>query len=325
MSEPSGRVIGMLEGVVLVASLSALLLLQPSATHAWTLELADSADVEGTTAKLGDLVSAPVPAEAAAVVIRGGGRPGLETSVSRQSILRRLMRAGLAADVKIGGADECRIRFAGGRVDGELLQGKLVEALSDWLPPGPPGAPSTWCGVDGLPPRPAVAGEWRLEIDNPRPLSAGRNLVRVRVSDSERVSRFTATVICHVYGEVGRARAGIARGEALDPEGFAWEWRDLATADRSLAIGRDSVRGMTAAGAVAAGDLLRVSAVRETPLVRQGDPVELVLGKNGVSVSVNGHARQDGLRDQIITVRNDLNGNLVTGRVVGPGLVAWKR
>ena len=58
MSEPSGRVIGMLEGVVLVASLSALLLLQPSATHAWTLELADSADVEGTTAKLGDLVIA---------------------------------------------------------------------------------------------------------------------------------------------------------------------------------------------------------------------------------------------------------------------------
>lgn len=310
---------------LLTAALAALLILQPAAAGAWTLTLKDVLSVADGGVTLAELSATEVPAEAGGLVVVSGGRPGGVATVSRTSLLRRLVREGLARDVRFAGAERCRVEFRGDRIDSEDLAGRLRAALAEWLPRAPEGAPDTWCGLEGSLPSPAVGGDWRLEITEPRRLEPGRNLVRVGVVDGGRTTRFTATVVCHLYGETARARTNIRRGEPLDPAAFAWEWRDLAVVESNLVVGRESLSGMSAAAAIGSGDPLRVAAVVRTPLVMQGDPVEVMLTRGGVTVCVTGHARQDGHRDQIITVRNDLNGDLMTGRVMGPGRVAWKR
>jgi flagella basal body P-ring formation protein FlgA len=70
---------------------------------------------------------------------------------------------------------------------------------------------------------------------------------------------------------------------------------------------------------------LRQADLRDTPLVRAGDTVDLAVQRGSVVVTVRATARQDGVLGQIVTVRNDINGKLATGRVSGPGLVEWRR
>jgi len=309
----------------MTVSLAAVLLLLPGLGGAWTLTMADTVRVAAGEARLADFSSTPVPAAVADILVVSGGRPGTGSTVSRGTLLRHLVRAELARDVRFAGAENCRVVFAGDRIDTFEMADRLRADLAELLPQAPPGAPATWCGLDGDLPRLTVAEDWRLEIIEPRRLEPGRNLVRVRINDGDRAFRFTATVICHLFGEVARARTKLERGELLGVDAFTWEWTDLATVDRSLVVGREALAGMSAAAALAAGDPLRTAAICRTPLVVRGDPVELILSRGGVAVSVAAHARQNGHRDQMITVRNDLNGKLVSGRVVGPGRVAWKR
>ena len=74
-----------------------------------------------------------------------------------------------------------------------------------------------------------------------------------------------------------------------------------------------------------AGDYLRQSDLKETPIILAGDSVELRVNRGQVVVSVRALARQNGCLGQTIPVRNELTGRLVNARVAGPGLVEWRR
>lgn len=121
-----------------------------------------------------------------------------------------------------------------------------------------------------------------------------------------------------------RARRAVRAEDALQADDFAWEWRNLTQVDSGVAVGRDCLDGMTAVRTLAAGDELRIADMKRTPLVRQGEPVELVFGRGGVEVTLRGTARQDGAEGQIVSVRNEIDGRLITGRVTGPGRVSWR-
>jgi flagella basal body P-ring formation protein FlgA len=204
------------------------------------------------------------------------------------------------------------------------VRDRVAALLSPLLLPPPPGAPPAWLEVT-VPPPDLPDGAWTVELTEPRPLAPGRNLVHVRVAAGGRAARLTASVVCHAYGEAARARQTVAAGAALAAEQFLWEWVDLAAEAGGLAIGREGVTGQSAARGLAPGDRLREADLRPTPVVRQGEPVELSLGRGAVRVSVRATARQDGVVGQVITVRNELSGHLVAARVTGPGCVTWGR
>jgi flagella basal body P-ring formation protein FlgA len=254
-----------------------------------------------------------------------GGKPGGTSGLDRRLVLRKLVQAGLAAGVRISGAQVCQIHFTGKAVNNGALADSLGQALRKWLPAGSTDSPPSWCEVE-LPERDWVFGApWRVSLVDPKPLKSGRNLVAVRVSDGSKTLRLTATVHCHVFGEVARSRQLIEPQSVLRPEMFIWEWQDLSQIDRSLVVGRQQLTGMSTRRRVQLGELLRTVDLKPTPLVRRGQPVELVLQRGLVTVTARGIARQEGRRGQIVTVRNEVNGKLVTGRVVGPGVVAWGR
>ncbi len=311
--------------VAIACSLAAVLLLSPATVGAWTLSLADSVVVPPGAVKLGDVLTGAVPVAASGLLLTSDAHPGQRFTVSRNGLLRKLVGERMAAGVRCEGAESCLVVVAGSRIAEATLRERLGLALHRWLPTAAPGAPPVWSEILGELPTPPVAEAWRVSLVEPKTLEPGRNLVRVAVDAGGRRSRFTATVVCHVFAETASAVGVVEAGDPLRPGLFAWEWADLARIDAGAARGRDSLTGMAAGRRLAAGDVLRRSDLEPIPLVRRGEPVELVLARGGVAVSVTGRARQDGARDQIITVRSDVDGRLVTGRVAADGRIMWRR
>ena len=117
----------------------------------------------------------------------------------------------------------------------------------------------------------------------------------------------------------------MGRDQPLDEGQFEWRWVDLSEIPGGMVACRDQLRGASAARTMRAGDPLRTSDLKPTPVIRAGDPVELIVQRGGVSVSVRAMARQAGCLGQTIPVRNEMTGRLVNARVAGPGLVEWRR
>jgi flagella basal body P-ring formation protein FlgA len=302
-----------------------LLAAWPTAGRAWVLELRESVQADGPVVRLADLALGDLPAEAAALVVSSGGKPGEERVLSRRGILRQLVTARLAATVTCRGAESCTVRFAGERVEAATIESGLLASLRPWTPAGPESGPATWLELGADLPAPVLDGDWSLTVDEPKPLVPGRNLVRCTLRDTRRTIRFTATVVCHQYAEQGRARVRLAPEQPLDAGLFVWEWTDRIHAEQGAVLDRGEIAGRVAAAEIRVGDILRGAQLRRPPLVRQGETVELVLGRGGVEVVVRGIAREDGADGDEIYVRNELDGRLVRGRVTGLNRVAWGR
>jgi len=301
-----------------------LLAVATGSAFAWVLELPGDCEAAGPTVTLGDITLGTVPDAAAKLVLVGDGDPGRIYTLTRRRLLRELSSRHMASDVVLRGAKTCRVTVTGETVATLELEAALLAGLRTWLPARPDGAPDAVLALEGKLPAVAVDGAWSLELVDQQRLRPGRNLVAVRVTAPRGGTRFTATVVCHSYGEVPRARAAIRADDALQAQDFTWEWRNLTQVDSGVAVGRDVLAGMTAVRGLSAGDELRIADMKRTPLVRQGEPVELVFGRGGVEVTLRGTARQDGAAGQIVTVRNEIDGRLITGRVTGPGRVSWR-
>lgn len=297
----------------------------PPTARAWVLELREAWSTDGAVVRLGDVATGGLPADAAALVLAADVAPGETLTVDRGAVLRRLVTERLATGVVCRGPERCVVTFAATRLEPARIESALRAALASWLPPAAPGGPPTTLEFAGDLPSPALDGEWSLALIEPRPLQAGRNLVRVRLDAGRGAARFTATVICHLHGEIARARVDLQPGQIPDGDRVAWEWCDLAGLRGGELVGRAAAAGMTCVAPLAAGAILRQAAVRRTPLITAGQRVELVLDRGGVSVTTMAVAREDGAGGEQISVRNELDGRLVRARVEGPGRVAWNR
>lgn len=301
-----------------------LVLIAPPA-GAWVLELAPEVTLERPVVRLADVVASVAPTTVGALVLRTGGKPGESVEISRASILRRLVSERLAAGVVCKGPEVCQITFAGRRIVVADLETRLLAELGGWLPSDPDRAPASWVEVSSELPDATVDGEWRLEIVDPARLDPGRNLIRCRIVGGDRVIRFSATVTCHTYGEVARARINVNKDDPVAADQFVWEWRDMTQVASGRVVGRGAVAGMTARDRIAAGDPLRLPDIRPEPLVRQGETVELVLDRGGIAVTLRGTAREDGVQGDMVYVRNELDGRLIRARVTGQGRLSWSR
>lgn len=297
---------------------------QEAASPFWTLALRDTLRTPAGPVRLGEVATAPLPEEAAAVLL-ASGRAGEEIWIDRRLAIRRLVELGLAAGVELGGASRCRVIFTGAPVEAAEVGERVRALLGSHLPAAPEGAPPTWLEIALPAPALPPGDSCLVELAQPRQLRPGRNLVRVRVSRGGRTALVNASVVCHAYGLTARARAPVAAGAALEPQMFVWEWTDLAATPPGRAVSPADVAGHSAGRALAAGQQLARGDLKATPLVRRGETIDLTFGRGAVAATVRATARQDGLLGQVITVRNEVNGRLVAARVAGPGRVEGGR
>jgi len=310
---------------LLLAALVAAGALLPSAAAAWTLDLADTVRVTGTAARVADLARGEVPTAAGAVVVASGGRPGASVVISARSVLRRLTLAGLADGLALRGADRCRIVFVGQEVPRDDLLAAIRTALAAGLPAAAPGAPDSWLAVTVPEIAAQVRGAWRVSWPEPRPLAPGRNLVTVALHDGERVRRLGVVAEAHIYARTARPRAAVAREQAVTADALQWVWTDLALTAADPVTDPEALGDAIAARDLAPGETLTHADIEPRPLVRRGQPVDLVVRRGRVQATVRAECRQDGRLGQLVTVRNEIDDSLVVGRVAGPGVVTLGR
>ncbi|MCB1183362.1 flagellar basal body P-ring formation protein FlgA [bacterium] len=297
----------------------------PAAASPWRLVLPDTVEISGGSAWLRDVARGPVPAAAGEVLLHAGAAPNTSVMVSRRMILRRLVSAGLGGGVSFGGAEATCLVFQGRELDGRTVAVTLRRELQALVPKPVPGAPDSWLDVEIPEMRLAAVGDWQLHLKRSERLTPGRNLVPVQLEAGPHREAFTASVVLHSFDETARAVRGIDRDTPLAEAQFAWEWQDLSALPAGVAAGRLLLAGASATRSIAAGDLLRLADVKETPAILAGDEVELMVVRGQVAVSVRATARQPGCVGQTIPVRSELTGRLVNARVTGPGLVEWRR
>jgi flagella basal body P-ring formation protein FlgA len=302
-----------------------LALLAPGAASAWLVVLPDSLTVATEVVRLGEVSLSPVPAEAAAVLLAEAGEQGGSTIVTRQGVLRRLVALGLADAVQLDGAKRCVIRFGGALIDPSALQVEAERLVGTLLPAAAPGAPATWCEVTLPSGAVAASGPWSLACSRREPLPPGRSQVRLELLDGWQAREVPATVVVHAHGEVAVARVAVERDQPVADTMFDWRWLDLAEVPAGLVSSRLQLAQSSAARTLRAGEQLRATDLKPTPVVRAGDMVELLVQRGSVAVSVGALARQSGSVGQTIPVRNELTGRLVNARVAGPGRVEWRR
>jgi len=306
------------------ASLAWLCLLA-GAAGAWTLALPDSLEVDATTVRVSDLVGAPVPEAAGAVVVAAGGRPGAVVEVTARTILRRLSMAGLAEGVVLAGAERCRIVFAGHALTLPLLQDRVQALLTAHIPPPDPAAPPSWLELELAASGIHVGQEWDVVWPQPRTLVPGRNLLTLQVRSGRQQHRLAAVVVLHAYARTATTVSTVARGQVAPTESLQWQWTDLALASPGLITDQQSLTGLIAARDLQPGEALSQRDLVPRPLVVRGEMVDLVVRRGGVEAVVRVECRQDGLLDQTVSVRNPLNKRLLVARVTGPGQVATGR
>lgn len=309
----------------LAATILSILIINASSAFGWTVDLQQSATVSSSNIKLADVCSNDIPEKYADIILAGTGAPGAKTCISRQQILRKLVFANASEKVRFKGNDYCTVTRAGNQISKNKLHQVLIEELTKLLPDKSFGAPESSIELIGQLPEVTMSSGWNLSLDTSRILSPGRNIVRVRLNSGQQNTRFTVTVTCHIWGETASINSLTNKSQLIEPHMVSWSWSDLAITDKATAIGRESVIGMIAAKKLTKGLIIREPDLNAVPLVHQGEPVEMKIERSGIAVSATGVARRDGALNQIVPVRSDIDGRIVSGRVIGPGLVAWRR
>lgn len=107
----------------------------------------------------------------------------------------------------------------------------------------------------------------------------------------------------------------IIRAEMLDEAPIEWrESSDVARSSEDL-IGRVAKRTLLA------GQPIRISSTEDPQMIANGNPVQLVYERPGISISASGQALQSARAGDPIRVRNVESGNVVTGVVTPSGTV----
>lgn len=116
------------------------------------------------------------------------------------------------------------------------------------------------------------------------------------------------------------AARAITLGQTVQPEDFRLAEGELTAQAPDLLVDADQVLGRIARTTIAPERPLQAILFRQEPIVQAGQPVKVVSGGSGFSVSNEGQAITSGAQGQTIRVRMP-GGNIVSGIVRGRNLV----
>ena len=148
----------------------------------------------------------------------------------------------------------------------------------------------------------------------------GNTTIGVRCSEPKDWTLYVSADVA-VYDEVLVAGRYLARGTRVEAADLVPEKRDLAKLPYGYFVTPDDVIGMVTTRSVTRGAVLTPSSIKETPLVRRNDKVNIIATSGGLEVHAAGIALEDGRKGERIQVRNVNSKRVVEGVIIGPGVV----
>jgi len=254
-----------------------------------------------------------------------GGRPGFAADVTRKTILRRLVMAGLAQGVSMRGATSCHIQVNGESVRSTELTDRIRTLMTPHIPADLDGAPAAWFELTAPDVRFATDGQWSVTWPEPRELAPGRQLVTLQLNAVHATQRISASLTLHTYQKTPQPVAPLTRGQTVVAQHLGWVWTDLAKADSDVITDGRALNGMMLARDVGPGQPLRQRDLEPRPMVRRGETVDLLVQRGSVSAVLRAECRQDGRQGQMVSVMNTLTKRPVLACVSAPGVVTLGR
>ena len=263
--------------------------------------------------------------EVAALWLGSSPPPGIERTISRQTILLRLKNEGFdLSELELIAPSRMTISTHYKPLSSEQLEQKLMDYLQqelDGLPLEELVVSHQQAGNQILVP----AGELELKL---RTLSddvlsyLGDNTIPMEVMiDGERWRQIYPRFTVQARTMVPVLNTSLARHQQLQEGMFDWQTKDLARLSVSPFLEEEELLGLRARRNLNEGTVLGPDLMEKPPLVERGDQVQLLVVHGMIRVSVMGEARESGVYGDLIRVRNNDSGEILQARVIGESLV----
>ncbi|WP_333874542.1 flagellar basal body P-ring formation chaperone FlgA [Methylobacter sp.] len=152
-------------------------------------------------------------------------------------------------------------------------------------------------------------------------IKAGRTTIGVRCNTEKKWSIFTSVII-KTYQMVVVVSRPIQRGEIITRQHLAIEKREVSNLREDFATQPEQVENKQVTRQLNAGTILSLRNIVEPKLIKRGDKVVISTTKPDFSIRMSGIAMMDGIKGQLISVKNQNSGRIINATVVEPGLVS---
>jgi flagella basal body P-ring formation protein FlgA len=155
-------------------------------------------------------------------------------------------------------------------------------------------------------------------------IKAGRVSIGVHCGGGKKWTVFVSAVI-KVYAPVIVLTRPVQRGEIITRNSLSLERMDISNTRGDYATGFEQVENKEAARNLPSGAIIGLKSIVEPPLIRRKDKVIVSSGgDSGFAVQMSGTALMDGAKGQVIRVKNESSGRVVSGTVIEAGVVLVK-
>jgi len=144
----------------------------------------------------------------------------------------------------------------------------------------------------------------------------GRRLVELEVIvDGKKTADVKMVADLRIYGKVVTAVRALKRDAILRRADLRLVERDITTLGPDLAIDLEDVQGKQLKKSIRTGAAIFKSYLKAPQIIKRGDLVNIVAGKNGLRISVPGQARAAGALGEFIKVKNMMSRRVVFGLI----------
>lgn len=168
-------------------------------------------------------------------------------------------------------------------------------------------------------------GDIELEARPERPTNGTMSPFAIKVkSASDETLNLTVNVQIDEWREVPVAAHALTRGAVVEPQDIRMARVNLAALSRDVALGQEDVFGKRLQGDVSAGEYFRSGQMLVPPVIESGAKVTMVYRSGVLEATATGVSLEAGGEGQLIRVRNDNSKKIISGAILGPGLVEVK-
>lgn len=154
-------------------------------------------------------------------------------------------------------------------------------------------------------------------------IKAGRTTIGARCNAGKKWSIFNSVDI-KVYENVIILSRPLHRGEIINQQDLRIEKRDISKLRGDFVTQMEQIENKQAARDTPAGAILGLRSFIEPKLIKRGDKIIISSAQPALTIRMNGIAMMDGIKGQLIRIKNENSGRVINATVIESGWVSVK-
>ena len=289
------------------------------------VQLHEKALVSAPFVLLGDIASiTPEGSEAKALAsdrITTSPNPGKSRTIKASSIIDMMRYDKGAADITWSGAKSIEVTRKGQVITKERMKQIVAEFIGRRLQ-SLPDAEIRFTSVRTPGDIILPTGKITYTVRPSKPTIIGSSSFNILFAvDGRTIKNCTVRGRLEALASVATAAVNVRRGSIITPDQVEMVRQDISKLDAPY-FSRERVVGLQAKRTIRAGKPLDTMNVAPPPVIKKGEPVEIIASRGPLRISTKGIATMDGRPGDFIRVKNISSSKLVYCKVDAPGVVS---